>query len=63
MLTTITDETGSLSVTVPAAWERAVAPAGWEPPNGASQSPALSVGTMPEWTDPQSTAQGVFLGD
>ena len=31
---TVTDDSGALSVTVPADWDRAVATTGWEPPNG-----------------------------
>lgn len=58
----VTDETGSLSVTVPGDWEEAVAPGGWDPPNGSAEAPALSVGTTLEWTDPASAEEGVFVG-
>jgi hypothetical protein len=51
-----------LSVTVPGDWERAVAPRGWRAPTGEGEFPALSVGTSRDWTDVDSTSQGVFLG-
>ena len=59
---TVGDDTGTLYVTVPGDWERAVAPGGWEAPPGDDQFPALSVGTAADWTDVTSGAQGVFLG-
>ena len=49
---TVTDDTGTLSVTVPADWDRADATGGWEPPNAdGGQFPALSVGTAEDWTE------------
>jgi hypothetical protein len=59
---TVGDDTGTLFVTVPGDWERAVAPGGWRAPLDDGEYPALSVGTSPAWTDVASTAQGVFLG-
>jgi protein kinase-like protein len=59
---TLTDDSGSLSVTVPHGWERAVAPSGWRPPNDTGEFPALSVGTSRSWAATDSTGQGVFLG-
>ncbi|MDP2772418.1 MAG: serine/threonine-protein kinase [Nocardioides sp.] len=57
------DETGSVSVTVPGDWGRAVADGGWEPPNAPEgHYPALSVGGAEDWNDTDSEAQGVFLG-
>ena len=56
------DETGTLFATVPGDWAAAQAPKGWRPPNGGGEFPALSVGTSKEWTDVDSTSQGVFLG-
>jgi hypothetical protein len=60
--TTVGDDTGTLYVTVPGDWERAVAPSGWTAPTGDGEFPALSVGTALGWTDVASAAQGVFLG-
>ncbi|WP_036571454.1 serine/threonine-protein kinase [Nocardioides sp. URHA0032] len=59
---TVGDDTGTLFVTVPGDWERAVAPSGWEAPTDGGEFPALSVGTVTDWTDVSSRAQGVFLG-
>jgi hypothetical protein len=58
---TLTDDTDTLSVTVPAAWDRADATQGWEPPNAnGSLFAALSVGTSPDWSEEES-GEGVFL--
>ncbi|MDQ4051919.1 MAG: serine/threonine protein kinase [Actinomycetota bacterium] len=59
---TVSDENGSLSVTVPDSWEQAVADNGWTPPGSTTSYAALSVGTERDWTDTSSSAQGVFLG-
>ncbi len=59
---TLSDDSGSLSVTVPGGWDRAVAPQGWRPPNDSGEYAALSVGTSALWTTTGSTEQGVFLG-
>ncbi|HEU5039041.1 MAG TPA: serine/threonine-protein kinase [Nocardioides sp.] len=59
---TVGDDTGTLYVTVPGDWERAVAPSGWQAPRDTGEFPALSVGTAADWTDVASVAQGVFLG-
>jgi len=58
---TITDETGSLTVTVPYEWERSVAPEGWDPPSDSGAFPALSVGTSRDWSE-DGSAEGVFVG-
>jgi hypothetical protein len=59
---TVTDDTGSLSVTVPADWDRADATGGWEPPNAdGAQFAALSVGTSDDWASAEG-GQGVFAG-
>ena len=58
----VTDRTGTLSVTVPGDWEKALSPRGWQAPNGGGEFPALSVGTSRNWTDDDAGAQGVFLG-
>jgi len=60
--TTLSDVDGNLTVTVPADWERTVAPRGWRPPNDRGEFPALSVGTTRDWTAVGSRAQGIFLG-
>ena len=60
--TDLSDATGSLSVRVPAEWGRAVAPEGWRPPGSSTDYAALSVGTVRNWTDTGSAAQGVFVG-
>ncbi|QWF21973.1 serine/threonine protein kinase [Nocardioides sp. LMS-CY] len=59
---TVTDDEAALSVTVPAAWERTVATDGWRPPGVDARFPALSVATGPDWADPGSSVEGVFLG-
>ncbi len=56
---THTDDTGVLSVTVPAAWNREVRPSGWNPPDSPIGEPALSVGDRRGWT---TSGQGAFLG-
>ena len=58
---TVSDDTGSLSVTVPDDWEREVAADGWRPPNGSGDFPALSVGTGRDWAAADD-GEGVFLG-
>lgn len=59
----LSDETGSVSVTVPADWDQAVADDGWVPPNAPEVSyPALSVGGAGDWNDLESESEGVFLG-
>ncbi|CAN5194363.1 serine/threonine-protein kinase [soil metagenome] len=59
---TVSDRTGTLSVTVPGDWGKALAPKGWRAPNGGGEFPALSVGTSRRWTDVSTAGQGVFLG-
>ena len=58
---TVDDVDGALSVTVPVAWDRAVAADGWSPPEEKTEYPALSVGTTSGWSD-DPDAQGVFVG-
>jgi serine/threonine protein kinase len=62
---TLTDATGKLSVTVPAAWERFVSRKGWVPPeqpDGAQKGyPALWAGSTADWNDVSASARGVFL--
>ncbi|WP_395658992.1 serine/threonine-protein kinase [Nocardioides sp.] len=59
---TVGDDTGTLFVTVPDDWARAVAADGWTAPLDGGEFPALSVGTTADWTDVRSSAQGVFVG-
>jgi hypothetical protein len=59
---TVTDATGTLSVTVPAAWDRADATDGWRPPDAETDYPALAVGSSPDWTDVESSGSGTFVG-
>ena len=60
---TVGDDTGALSVTVPAGWHEARSTASWMPPNVGEgrELPALSVGTSTDWTG-QVGAEGVFVG-
>jgi serine/threonine protein kinase len=56
----VSDDSGTLTVTVPEDWDRADATSGWEPPNAdGGQFPALSVGTGTGWPDSQK-GEGVF---
>ncbi|WP_211318797.1 serine/threonine-protein kinase [Nocardioides silvaticus] len=59
--TEVQDDTGSLGVSVPADWDRAVAADGWRPPEAERDYPALSVGTSRDWTE-DPDGHGVFLG-
>lgn len=58
---TVDDDAGSLSVTVPSGWDRAVATDGWVPPDQTAEFPAVSVGTERDWAN-DPTAEGVFVG-
>ncbi len=57
---TVYDATGSLSVRVPADWDRADAADGWRPPNADGDFAALSVGSDRTWSE--GDGQGVFVG-
>jgi eukaryotic-like serine/threonine-protein kinase len=57
---TVTDDQGSITVTVPASWD-ADGTAGWRPPRSASAYPGLSVGTSGSWAS-SANGQGVFAG-
>ena len=59
---TVEDAQGTLSVTVPADWDRADAVDGWHPPNAHGTFPALSVGTSEDWAENGVAGQGVFVG-
>ena len=58
----MSDDSGSLSVTVPADWHGVVASDGWRPPDERSRYAALSAGTTEGWEETHSRAEGVFLG-
>jgi hypothetical protein len=59
---TVTDDMATLSVTVPASWDRADATGGWTPPNGEGHEfAALSVGTSKDWAAKDSSGEGVFV--
>ncbi len=58
----VSDQSGTLTVTVPDSWEGALADEGWTPAGSTSSYAALSVGTDRDWNEPTSTAQGVFIG-
>ena len=57
---TLTDDSGTLSVTVPYDWDQRVRD-GWRPPNEKADYPALSVGTSADWPD-DDRGEGVFVG-
>lgn len=58
---TVSDENGSLRVTVPGSWNGALGRGEWTPPGSAGSYSALSVGSRRGWQgDPG--ANGVFLG-
>lgn len=60
---TIDDADGTLEVTVPADWHRAVSTGPWVPPNeDATEMPALSVGSVADWSGVDSSGEGVFVG-
>ena len=56
----VTDDSGSLGVTVPPEWDDAVAADGWRPPEADRDYPALSTGTSSDWTD-DPDGHGVFV--
>ncbi len=58
---TVEDAQGTLSVTVPADWDRADAGDGWEPPNAGGTFPALSVGSSKDWASESASGEGVFV--
>jgi len=58
----VTDDSGTLGVTVPVAWDGVVGTDGWQPPSSELRLQALAVGTDAGWTDPGSDGSGVFLG-
>lgn len=61
---TVSDDEGTVVVTVPHAWDGAVSTSGWVPPNteeGSTEFPAVSVGTSRSWTTAAS-GHGVFAG-
>ena len=59
---TVDDSTGTLSVTVPSAWDRAESGRSWRPPVGGGSFPAVSVGATADWSTAGTGAHGVFAG-
>ena len=59
---TFSDDSGSLSVTVPRGWDLAVSPKGWLPPNDSDEFPAISAGEGSDWAEAGRGAHGVFVG-
>ena len=59
---TVSDSTGTITVTIPTDWDRADALEGWTPPGTDTQLPALSVGTTKDWAAEDSTGEGIFVG-
>ena len=58
----VSDESGRLSVTVPATWDAAESTGTWVPPNAAdNEYPALSVGTASGWATAAGEVEGVFV--
>ncbi|WP_224766320.1 serine/threonine-protein kinase [Nocardioides campestrisoli] len=55
----VSDTTGTLAVTVPAAWTSSVQGDGWTPPDSDQVLPALALGTDRTW---RTEGQGVFAG-
>jgi hypothetical protein len=60
---TVTDDTDTISVTVPEGWDRADATDGWEPPNGEAgqRLAAVAAGTQRGWAAGED-GEGVFAG-
>lgn len=59
---TIDDASGTLSVTVPEAWTRAVDAERWVPPDTEADQPSISAGTAAGWNENSDPGQGVFIG-
>jgi hypothetical protein len=59
---TIDDASGTISVTVPEAWTRAVDTEQWVPPDAEADQPSISAGTAGGWNENSDPGQGVFLG-
>ena len=57
----LADATGSLSVTVPRSWSRAVDDAQWTPPQQEGTYPAISAGTSDDW-ESATEGEGLFVG-
>ncbi|WP_121254299.1 serine/threonine-protein kinase [Nocardioides ferulae] len=59
--TELSDDTGSISVTVPPSWTVATSTEGWRPPDADRDFQALSAGTTADWAEGE-LGEGVFLG-
>lgn len=58
----VVDESGSLAVTVPRAWDGARSTQAWTPEGSESSYSALSVGAVTNWQTRDRGEPGVFLG-
>ena len=58
------DDSGTIRVTVPPAWDGARSTTPWTPPNAGEgrELPAVSVGTSADWATTVGTAEGIFVG-
>ncbi|WP_157953147.1 serine/threonine-protein kinase [Nocardioides allogilvus] len=59
---TIEDVSGTISVTVPEAWTRAVDTEQWVPPDAEAEQASISAGTAVGWNQNDDPGQGIFLG-
>lgn len=59
---TIEDASGTISVTVPEEWTRAVDTDRWTPPDADTDEAAISAGTGSGWNENVDPGQGVFVG-
>jgi eukaryotic-like serine/threonine-protein kinase len=57
----LSDQSGTVSVTIPRSWQREFSGTSWVPPGSEQDYPALSVGSGSDWRVPGSTKSGVFL--
>ncbi len=59
---TLSDASGSLSVTVPRSWTQTRSTQAWQPPGQESLFPGIASGTSQDWVDPGESGEGVFVG-
>ena len=59
---TLSDETGTITVTVPEDWTAQVDPEQWVPTDGELRQPAIASGSRPGWNTDDDPAPGVFVG-
>jgi hypothetical protein len=58
----LSDDTGTVTVTVPRGWAASSATSAWQPPGQEATFPGLSSGSSAGWTDSSSAGEGVFVG-